>query len=163
MKAIIAACKSFDASVITLFAIVFDQWTKLFERPMYHGHREPMPLIWRVFNSCQFLLSNRFLQTRLQKGLVPWQTISLVEANLYIYSVLPNRRRHCCWQDNIERCWAESGNCNILIKLRPAAFNIALPTAMQCTEWVPITGYINSYRTMNGASSWRQGDQAEVS
>ena len=36
--------------IITLFAIVFNQWTKLFEHPIYHEHWDPVPLIWRVFN-----------------------------------------------------------------------------------------------------------------
>ena len=54
--------------ILTLFAIVFDQWTKLFERPIYHGHRDPVPLIWRVLCRRRPVVSIE--QTRLQKGVV---------------------------------------------------------------------------------------------
>ena len=59
------AVSGVDFCIVTLFAIAFGQWTKLFECPMYHGHQESVPFIWRVFKC--FLSIN---QIRLQKGVV---------------------------------------------------------------------------------------------
>ena len=36
-------------AVLTLFAIAFNPSTKLFKRPIYHEHRDSMPLTWWVF------------------------------------------------------------------------------------------------------------------
>ena len=38
--------KSLRRYLLTLFATAFGQSTKLFERPIYHEHRDSMPLIW---------------------------------------------------------------------------------------------------------------------
>ena len=66
--------------MVTLFAIGFDQWTTLFERPMYHGHRGAGAL---HMASVQMFLS--IDQIRLQKGVV--DEMSNIKSRFYARGV----------------------------------------------------------------------------
>ena len=36
-------------ALLNLFEVTFDQWTNLYERAMYRGHREAVTMICRAF------------------------------------------------------------------------------------------------------------------